>query len=145
METLPERRIDELIAELAQARERVETIYSKLRHARDTTLPSIGRTDDSALVVAGYLETYYTALETFFVRVSGYFENDLPQGRWHTTLLEKMRSRGYGQKWWGTAISSASVNCSVSVTSAATTWRWSTTGLAWTSCLRLSTMPIRRC
>ena len=71
METRPEHGIDELIAELAQARERVEAIYSKLRHARDTTLPRIGRTDDSALVVAGYLETYYTALETFFVRVSG--------------------------------------------------------------------------
>ncbi len=90
METRPEHGIDELIAELAQARERVEAIYSKLRHARDTTLPRIGRTDDSALVVAGYLETYYTALETFFVRVSGYFENDLPPGRWHASLLEKM-------------------------------------------------------
>jgi hypothetical protein len=90
MEIRPERGIDELIAELAQARERVEAIYSKLGHARDSTLPRIGRTDDSALVVAGYLETYYTALETFFVRVSGYFENDLPQGRWHSTLLEKM-------------------------------------------------------
>ena len=42
------------------------------------------------MVVAGYLETYYTALETFFVRVSGYFENDLPQDRCHAALLEKM-------------------------------------------------------
>ena len=41
---------------------------TKLGHARDTTVPRIGRTDDSALVVAGYLETCYTALETFFVR-----------------------------------------------------------------------------
>ena len=90
MKTGPERAIDELIAELERARERVEAIYSKLGQARDTTLPRIGRTDDSALVVAGYLETYYTALETFFVRVSGFFENDLAQGRWHATLLEKM-------------------------------------------------------
>ena len=90
METGPERAIGELTAELERARERVEAIYSKLGHARDTTLPRIGRTDDSALVVAGYLETYYTALETFFVRVSGYFENELPPGSWHATLLEKM-------------------------------------------------------
>ncbi len=82
MKTGPERGIDELIAELERARERVEGIYSKLGQARDTTLPRIGRTDDSAQIVAGYLET--------FVRVSGYFENDLPQGRWHATLLEKM-------------------------------------------------------
>ena len=53
-------------------------------------LPRIGRTDDSSLVVAGYLETYYTALETLFVRVSGYFDSDLPQGCWHAILLEKM-------------------------------------------------------
>ena len=82
MKTGPERGIDELIAELEQARERVEALYSKLGQARDTTLPRIGRTDDSALIVAGYLET--------FVRVSGFFENDLAQGRWHATLLEKM-------------------------------------------------------
>ena len=57
MKAGPERGIDELIAELERARERVEGIYSKLGQARDTTLPRIGRTDDSALVVAGYLET----------------------------------------------------------------------------------------
>ena len=90
MATRSDRGIDELIAELAQAKERVQAIYAKLRNARDTTLPRRGRTDDGALIVAGYLETYYTVLETFFVRVSGYFENDLAPARWHTALLEKM-------------------------------------------------------
>ena len=90
MATRPDRNLDELIAELAQAQERAQAIYAKLRNARDTTLPRIGRTDDGALIVAGYLETYYTVLETFFVRVSGYFENDLTPARWHTALLEKM-------------------------------------------------------
>ncbi len=85
MKTGPERAIDELIAELERARERVEAIYSKLGQARDTTLPRIGRTDDSALVVAGYLET--------FVRVSGFFENDLAQGRWHATLARFATAR----------------------------------------------------
>ena len=83
MATRPDRDIEELIAELAQAQERAQAIYAKLRNARDTTLPRIGRTDDGALIVAGYLET-------FFVRVSGYFENDLAPARWHTALLEKM-------------------------------------------------------
>ena len=90
MATQPDHGTDELIAELAQAKQRVQAIYTKLRNARDTTLPRIGRTDDSALIVAGYLETYYTVLETFFVRVSGFFENDLAPARWHTALLEKM-------------------------------------------------------
>lgn len=87
---MSERGLDELIAELAQARDRLRAIYAKLGRARETTLPRIGRTDDGALVVAGYLETYYTVLETFFVRVSGYFENNLPPGRWHSALLENM-------------------------------------------------------
>ena len=86
----PERGLHELIAELAQARERLQTIYAKLGNARESTLPRIGRTDDGALIAAGYLETWYTVLETFFVRVSGYFENDLPPERWHTALLENM-------------------------------------------------------
>ena len=87
---MADRGLDELIAELAQARDRLQAVYAKLGHARETTLPRIGRTDDGALVVAGYLETYYTVLETFFVRVSGYFENSLPPGRWHSALLENM-------------------------------------------------------
>lgn len=87
---MAERGLDELIAELAQARERLQAIYAKLGNARDATLPRIGRTDDGALIVAGYLDTYYTALETFFIRVSSYFENNLPPGRWHTALLENM-------------------------------------------------------
>ncbi|MDE0445284.1 MAG: hypothetical protein OXH96_01350 [Spirochaetaceae bacterium] len=90
MATPSDRSLDELIAELAQAKQRVQAIYGKLRNARDATLPRIGRTDDGALIVAGYLEIYYTVLETFFVRVSGFFENDLASARWHTALLEKM-------------------------------------------------------
>ena len=60
MATRPDRDIEELIAELAQAQKRVLAIYAKLRNARHSTLPRIGRTDDGALIVAGYLETYYT-------------------------------------------------------------------------------------
>ena len=82
MATPSDRSLDELIAELAQAMQRVQAIYTKLRNARDTTLPRIGRTDDGALIVAAYLETYYTVLETFFVRVSGFFENDLAPACW---------------------------------------------------------------
>ncbi len=87
---MADRGLDELIAELGQARDRLQAVYAKLGHAREKTLSRIGRTDDGALVVAGYLETYYTVLETFFVRVSGYFENSLPPGRWHSALLENM-------------------------------------------------------
>ena len=80
----------ELRAELAHARQRVCRIYEKLENARRNTVSKVGRNDDTAVMVAGYLETYYTALETYFVRVSQYFENDLPSDRWHSVLLEKM-------------------------------------------------------
>ena len=137
METGAERAIDELTAELERARERVEAIYSKLGQARDTTLPRIGRTDDSALVVAGYLETYYTALETFFVRVSGYFESDLPQGCWHAILLEKMNLEIGGIR--------AKVVGDRNLVRLRELLRFRTTGLASTSCSRPWTRPIRRC
>ena len=82
--------VDELQAELQQAVRRIKQIYDKLGTARRETIAIIGRNDDTALMVAGYIETYYTALETFFVRVSQHFENDLPPDRWHSVLLEKM-------------------------------------------------------
>ncbi len=53
-------------------------------------LPGMGKTTDSAFVVAGALENYYTAAETLFVRISQAFENSLPPDRWHTELLHKM-------------------------------------------------------
>ena len=60
--------LSELHAELLQATGRLQSIQERLQHARDQTLPRVGRNDDGALIVAGYLETYYTALETCFVR-----------------------------------------------------------------------------
>ena len=82
--------LSELHAELLQATGRLQSIQERLQHARDQTLPRVGRNDDGALIVAGYLETYYTALETCFVRISQFFENSLSSDRWHSELLEKM-------------------------------------------------------
>ena len=87
---MTEHNVVELRAELVQVTRRVSQIYAKLEKARRETVPKIGRNDDTALMIAGYLETYYTALETFFVRVSQHFENTLPPERWHSSLLEKM-------------------------------------------------------
>lgn len=53
-------------------------------------LQKIGRTDTSALMVAGLLENYYTCLETIFFRISQFFENDLQEEQWHRDLLDKM-------------------------------------------------------
>lgn len=48
------------------------------------------RNIENAIVVSDTLVNYYTCLETLFFRVSEYFENNLPNDRWHKALLEKM-------------------------------------------------------
>ena len=82
--------LNELLAEHAQAARRVRGIYDSLGAARRDSIAKLGHTHDAALIVAGYLETYYTALETFFLRVFQFFENDLRPERWHAALLDKM-------------------------------------------------------
>lgn len=36
------------------------------------------------------IQTLYGVLENYFLRISKYFENNLPAERWHTALVEKM-------------------------------------------------------
>lgn len=45
---------------------------------------------EEAMVVAQSLSNYYTCLETAFLRISRYFENNLSSQNWHRDLLEKM-------------------------------------------------------
>jgi hypothetical protein len=37
------------------------------------------------------ITSYYTCLETIFLRISQFFENQLNPEKWHKHLLEKMR------------------------------------------------------
>ncbi len=43
------------------------------------------------VILADIITDYYTCLETLFVRISKFFENNLEQDRWHKHLLEKMQ------------------------------------------------------
>lgn len=36
------------------------------------------------------IQTLYSVLENYFLRISRYFENDLPADRWHMALVERM-------------------------------------------------------
>lgn len=45
---------------------------------------------DEAMIVAQSLSNYYTCLETLFLRISQFFENNIDSGRWHQSVLEKM-------------------------------------------------------
>ena len=80
----------ELTALIRQNRKRLETIRSSIDDALDQEIAQLGKTERSALIVAGLLENYYTCAETIFLRISQYFENSLEPRRWHSDLLQKM-------------------------------------------------------
>jgi hypothetical protein len=45
---------------------------------------------DEAMIVTQALTNYYTCIETLFVHISKFFENNLDKEQWHRSLLEKM-------------------------------------------------------
>ncbi len=53
----------------------------------------LGKSQTSAIIVAEVLTDVYTCLETLFLRISQYFENNLTSSRWHADLLQKMTLR----------------------------------------------------
>ncbi len=66
--------------------ERIEKYFVEFQENR---LSAASGTDE-AMVVAQALSNYYTCLETLFLRISQFFENNLDPKRWHQSLLEKM-------------------------------------------------------
>lgn len=66
--------------------ERIEKYFVEFQENR---LSAASGTDE-AMVVAQTLSNYYTCLETLFLRISQFFENNLDPKRWHQSLLEKM-------------------------------------------------------
>ena len=85
--------INELLAIVSDHRARLDRIANSLETALSNEIVTLGRTERSALIVTGLLENYYTCLETIFLRVSQFFENNLSPARWHGDLLEKMSIR----------------------------------------------------
>lgn len=45
---------------------------------------------EEAMVIAQSMTNYYTCVETIFLRISRFFENNLSKERWHQELLERM-------------------------------------------------------
>ena len=81
---------NELISIIKRNLGMLEKLFSSLEQVYKEDLKLLGKTDRSALMVAGILENYYTCLETIFFRISQYFENNLAPHQWHRDLLEKM-------------------------------------------------------
>lgn len=51
---------------------------------------TLGKNNAAAIVFAEIITDYYTCLETLFLRISRFFENNLDKEKWHKDLLHKM-------------------------------------------------------
>jgi len=82
-----------LIARIADSENTLKKIASEYDLFLETDYRLLGRKNTAAIVIAELMVDYYTCLETLFLRVSQFFENNLESGRWHADLLEKMTLR----------------------------------------------------
>jgi hypothetical protein len=84
-------KIASLRSELLKSLEHIEqfsTYYEGFR--QDFPPDRVNPKNYDLVILADIISDYYTALETAFVRISKFFENNLDQERWHKNLLEKM-------------------------------------------------------
>ncbi len=68
----------------------IEMLYEKYRRFLAQELKTLGKKPITAAYLADILDSFYTCLETLFLRISHYFENQLEKERWHQDLLDKM-------------------------------------------------------
>jgi len=66
-------------------------LYAKLDAFQAHELAQLGRVPITASYLADLIDSIYTCLETLFLRISRFFENELESDRWHQDLLDKMR------------------------------------------------------
>ena len=68
--------------EIDRVLSRNRTAWERIEHGADDPV------DWGALGFT--IQTLYGVLESYFLRISKYFENNLPADRWHATLVERM-------------------------------------------------------
>ena len=88
--------ISVLLGRIEKSRSILTRIGEKYDTFLETDFKLLGRNDTSAIVIAELLVDYYTCLETLFLRISQFFENDLRHEKWHVDLLDKMTLRVEG-------------------------------------------------
>ena len=83
-------RVWTLLGELEKSRAVLARIADFHDRYLEQTQDARDRTTEQAIVLADILVSYYTCLETVFLRISQFFENDLAPEKWHQDLLRKM-------------------------------------------------------
>lgn len=79
-----------LIEKIEKTQNIIEEIYTFYENIKSNELKILGKKQSTALIIAQILENYYTCLETLFLRISQFFENNISQDKWHTELLNNM-------------------------------------------------------
>ena len=82
-------RIAALAAEIDAALpvlQRIDHFYDRFHRPEGATRQST----ENAIIVSDVFVSFYTCLETAFLRISQYFENALDGSRWHEQLLRAM-------------------------------------------------------
>ena len=79
-----------LIEEINKTRAVLDRINRHYREFLETDFPGLGKKNASAVVIADTLVNTYTCMETVFLRISQFFENDLHRKKWYADLLHKM-------------------------------------------------------
>ncbi len=72
-----------LQAELKKTQSPIEGTHRFYRQVQANELRLLGKTQSTAMMVAQIVENSYTCLETLFLRISQFFENDLQKDKWH--------------------------------------------------------------
>ena len=85
-----EMRIRTLSSEIHKGLAVLDRLQTRLETFRADRIDRAEPGEIEAMVVTQLLSNYYTCLETLFLRISRYFENNLPSDKWHQTLLERM-------------------------------------------------------
>jgi hypothetical protein len=83
-----------LIRELIQEIKKNRTVRNKIdlfyQEFKMNDFQVLGKNKSSGIVLSEIIVDYYTCIETLFVKISQYFENNLQKEKWHTDLLHKM-------------------------------------------------------
>ncbi len=86
-------KIQTLLGELGKSRTVLSKIVAYYKRYLEETQNVEAKTTEQAIVLADVFISYYTCLETLFLRTSQFFENELNPEKWHQDLLHKMSLR----------------------------------------------------
>ena len=82
--------LEVLSGEITNTLNIIRVLYDKYKRFLAEEMKSLGKNPITAAYLADILNSFYTCLETLFLRISNYFENQLENERWHQDLLDKM-------------------------------------------------------